>query len=128
MTKLNAKIIEEILKYCLFKQDENKDNKIIVEGIVHAYGFHPGRISEKKEVIKELLLELPIAFMKNGGGGVSFLEACMDKYNNQWTDEHCAIENLFILGIATGQAQWCFPRDLWNALPGGMPYVMITVE
>ena len=32
---------------------------------------------------------------------------------------------LIVLGIATAQARWLMPRDMWPSLPGGMPYFAV---
>jgi hypothetical protein len=37
------------------------------------------------------------------------------------------MEMLFCLGIGMGLAKWLLPKNMWSALPGGMPYVGITL-
>ena len=56
---------------------------------------------------------------------MSFLDACMDKHGNQWTDFHQTMEQLVQLGIAIGEVEYCLPRDLWSALPGGVPFLVV---
>lgn len=29
------------------------------------------------------------------------------------------------LGLATKRVQYCLPRDLWEALPGNVPYFVV---
>lgn len=87
-------------------------------------GFHPERLESHKQEIKNLLMGLPRQFREKEGGGWSFLQACMDKDGNQW-GEHKDVEALVCLGIATGQAKFQLPRDMWKVLPGGMPYFVV---
>lgn len=122
---LTSDNVETIFLTCLY-QDEDKDrsNAIIVEGITMNFGFHPEHIEENKELIYSLLKELPDEFQMDIGGGWTFLNACNDKDGNLW-GEHRNIEQLLALGIAIEKAKYLLPRDLWKALPGGMPYIGI---
>lgn len=125
MIQLTSRRVDELMRACLFQDDETFDGAITVEGIINNYGFHPGRIAEHAGEIGELLAELPDEFQADKGGGWSFLSACDDRHGNQWTGLHLVMERLFCLGIAAGKAEWLLPRKLWQALPGGMPYVKV---
>lgn len=125
MPQLTHDAVMELARACFFKEGEPQDDAIEVEGIVRTYGFRPGRIAESADVIGALLAELPNEFQKSGGGGWSFLNACTDRHGHQWTDLHQTMEMLFCLGIAAGKAKWLLPRDIWESLPGGMPYVAV---
>jgi len=57
---------------------------------------------------------------------MSFLNACQDRNGNQWTDLHQRMEQLFVLGQAAGFVSCLLPRDMWAALPGGMPYYVVS--
>lgn len=57
---------------------------------------------------------------------MSFLSACNDKHGKQWADLHLRMEQLFQLGLAIGKAECVFSRDMWEILPGGMPYYVIN--
>jgi hypothetical protein len=113
---------------CLFKPGEPTDDHVKAEGVVGNVGFHPGRLAAYGEQIGELLNELPDDFKASGGGGMSFLNACMDRHGNQWTGEHRTMEQLFQLGVASGKALCLLPREMWSALPGGMPYFVVVGE
>ena len=121
--KLTAEAVREIALDCVYDEGEDTSDAVVVEGIVRNYGYKPSKLEERKADIAELLAELPPQFQPppDGGGGWSFLNACMDKHGNQW-GEHIDIECLMCLGIATGQAEYNMARDLWDSLPGGMPY------
>jgi len=124
----NATKIHELLKKCLYKDEEltagvPPAGHIRVEGIVRVFAFHPERILAHREEIKALLNEMPDDFHKHKGGGMSFLNLCMDKHGNHWA-EHPTMEGLVCLGIAAGMASYCLHRDGWRMFPGGMPYIM----
>lgn len=128
MSKITAKKVNSIFLKCLFKEEEETANQIQAQGIVTNVGFHPERLRSHKEEIAVLLNELPENFRQSGGGGWSFLQACDDKHGNQWTGLHRDMEQLFLMGLATSQVVCLMPKDMWEALPGGMPYYMITSE
>ena len=130
---LTAEKVEEIFMDCLFRKEEiNKGipikEPIKVEGLVNTFGFHPDRVKKHKEEIKSLLRELPDQFFKNGGGGWSFLNLCNTKDGEQWTGLHQRMEQLVCLGIAIGKVRYNLPRENWNILPGGVPYVSIDMD
>jgi Tat protein secretion system quality control protein TatD with DNase activity len=128
MYLLTAENVETILKDCMYKEGEitidiHKD-MIKVDGIMFSFGFHPSRVEQHKEEIFDMLKQLPKTFMETSGGGHSFLNACMDKDNNQW-GEHDSIDKLICLGLAIKKIKFCLPRDIWPSLPGGMPYFVV---
>lgn len=121
--------IHTILMDCLFRKDEldgtgmPKSDFTRVDGIRQKVGLHPERLKAHKEEIRSLLNEMDPRFHRYTGGGWSFLNLCVDKHGRQW-GEHVNCEELIILGIATKMAQFPLPREAWEVLPGGMPYVV----
>lgn len=119
---------------CLYKSDELEgvegapEGAVIVQGIVHMFGFNPERLENKREQVKTWLAALPHEFRKSGGGGWSFLNACNQANGVQWTGLHQRMEQLFALGIGLELAECQLPRELWPSLPGRMPYYVINVE
>jgi hypothetical protein len=111
----------------LFKDGEDTSHYVKAEGIITDVGFHPGRIEAHQPEIMALLAELPTEFHIECGGGGSFLNACYDKHGNQWTGMHQRMEQLFQLGIGVGAVKCLLPREIWKALPGGMPYYSVWV-
>ena len=95
-----------------------------VEAIRRSFAFDPKTLEEHREEIAGLLAEWPEEFQLEGGGGWTFLDACLDRHGNH-RGEHPAMEMPFALGIAVGLARRVFPRELWDALPGGMPFVQV---
>jgi len=120
--KLNIKNVEQIFMNCL--NNNRSDNEIIINGVAHSFSFNPDKIEKYKDNIYSMLKELPKEFHKETGDGWSFLNACMDKNNNQW-GEHRNIEQLFALGMACEIVKCVMPKELWSALPGGMPYYVV---
>jgi hypothetical protein len=132
---IDAERVVKILRDCLFKEDELADGQtpptaVIVEGILHPFGLHPERLENHRDEVTTMLQSLPKQFhtTENGGdGGWSFLNACQDANDVQWTGLHVTMDALFVLGIGLGLAAWLLPREYWNVLPGGMPYVVVKV-
>lgn len=128
---IDANKVEEVFKDCLFTGNEvGKDGKpkgemIQIEGIVTKYGFHPRRIKKHKNKIIGFLDELPTQFHKYHGDGWSFLNLCNTKDGKQWTGMQLRMEQLICLGMAIGKVKYCLPKEMWSALPGGVPYIMI---
>lgn len=125
--KLTASAVNVIFTDCLFKEGEDTSDRVAVEGVVSNFGFHPARIESHREEIVALLTLLPKEFHEHAGGGYSFLNACMTNNGTQW-GEHVNVEQLLVLGIGIGRAKILLPRDMWSAMPGGMPYFMVTAE
>ena len=134
MSKLNAARLKEIFNELLFTQaeveadpDSVKERAIKVSGIMNNFGLNPDRIEQHREEILAMLRELPDEFMAHGGGGWSFLNACMDRHGNQWADMHQTMELLVVAGIAAGYVKFMFEdRKMWSMFPGGMPYFAVT--
>jgi len=127
MTELTAENVQRIVQACLYNEDDDTSNAVIHEGVVIRMGFHPDRIAEHRDEIEDMLNQLPSEFHKDGKGGMSFLNACMRRDGVQW-GEHRNIEELVLLGLATGMVKYLLPREAWIALPGGMPYFVVSTE
>lgn len=125
MEILNAELVGAVFQDCLLKDSEdNNQDRIEAEGIGKVE-FHSGRLESHRAKIEEMLDELPDEFKRELGGGYSFLAACNNKHGQQWTSFHQRMEQLFLLGIGIGKVKALFPRELWPALSGGMPYYVI---
>lgn len=124
---INPDEVSATIRYCLFKEGEDTKDAKLVQGLVRDFGFHPGRLAEKKPDIDRMLLELPDVFQKSKGGGWSFLQACETRDGVLW-GQHSDMERLLCLGIAVGSAEYLLPRDMWAALPGGVPYFAVLLD
>lgn len=136
---INANRVPEIFLDCLFVDGEVTTfrgasisggavpaDAIPVSGIMGNYMFNPVRVETHRDEITSMLLNLPEPFMKSKGGGWSFLNACQDRNHEQWTGLHQTMDQLFTLGQAIGRVSNLLPREMWSALPGGMPYYMVN--
>jgi len=128
MTK--AERVDAIVRDVLYRDHEIVDGVPIVppistEAVVTTFGFHPDRVAAHRAEIIELLADFPDEFYASKGGGWSFLNFCQTRDGRQWTGEHSTMEALMALGIAVGAVTVLMPREMWSALPGGMPYIAI---
>lgn len=128
--ELTSKNVNDVFMDCLFCDGEIENGVPIggefikAEGVVTKVGFHPGRIKLREEDIVSLLSLLPENFNMSKGGGWSFLQMPSDVNGNQWGEQRNA-DQLLCLGIASGKMKILLPREMWNVLPGGVPYVAI---
>jgi hypothetical protein len=122
--ELTAENVVETLKSCLFEGEPDLAKAVLVEGVVAKFGFDPERLKAREAEIISMLEQLPPQFRAEVGGGYSFLGACQRADGVQW-GEHRTVDELFCLGLAIGRVKLCLPRDMWPALPGGMPYYVV---
>jgi hypothetical protein len=132
MKHLTASNVQEVLRDCLFTDDECRDpavtaNAVFAETVMMKIGFHPERLKAHHQDIADMLSELPHQFRAGVGGGWSFLQACMTEDGTQW-GEHPDVDALLGLGLASKQIEYCMPRDAWGVLPGGMAYFVILAD
>jgi hypothetical protein len=125
-TELNAENVHKTFMDCLFKEGEPTENHIVAQGVMLKVGFHPDRLKEKEQAIAEILSGLSSDFKKSGGGGMTFLNMCNDANGVQWADLHQTMDELVCLGIASKKLSFVMPREMWDMLPGGMPYVVVS--
>lgn len=114
----------ELFESCLFRDSEPIEPRVEVEGCLNRFGFHPERLEAARGEVAEMLALLPDEFQQAKGGGMSFLNACMDRNGNHWA-EHRTIDNLVTLGLGLKLVKYCLPRDMWKILPDGMPYFTV---
>lgn len=126
--QLTAENVHNTLMDCLFKSGEDTTLHKVGEGVMTSVGLHPDRLEAKRTDIENMLSELPEQFMVGVGGGWSFMNACVKKDGNQWADTHQAVDKLVMLGNALGRVQFTMPRELWSALPGGLPYFSVNLQ
>jgi hypothetical protein len=104
------------------------ESLVFVEGVVGNYVFNKKRLESHRDDISSMIEQLPDTFLAGVGGGWSFLNLCVDKDDNQWTGDHRAQECLCVLAIGNDLGKWLLPKELWNALPGGVPYIAFDLE
>jgi hypothetical protein len=127
-----AQRVHDTFLDCLFTDAEVVDGKPTSEPvkaacIMHNFGFHAARLEGHRADVEGFLRQMQPEFFADTGGGWSFLQLCQTRDGRQWA-EHPTMEELCGLGIALGLVRWCAPRELWPALPGGMPYLVIELS
>jgi len=129
-SRLTPERVRAVGRACCYRNEElgpdhtDPEGAVIVEGLTATFGFHPERVAAHREEIAALLAELPDAFRE----GWSFLNMSTDRHGQLWTGAHVYCELLLVLGMAAGLAKYSLPREMWDALPGGMPYVQTMPE
>ena len=118
--ELSTENVKIIFEKCV----DDSDSGVVFSGPVHEYMLSEEKLKEEEDNIYSMLKQLPDEFMRNSGGGMSFLNACVRKDGVQW-GEHYVIEMLLILGFGIKKAAYCLPKEMWSALPGGMPYFVV---
>lgn len=123
---ISSEEVTEIFKDCLYRDEELIDGKpliepIIIQGIRSMYGLHPERIKYYSSKIEEFMNVMPNEFKQ----GWSFLNLCKTKDGDLWTGLHSVCEELMVLAIASGKMVYCCEKDMWDVLPGKVPYVKI---
>jgi hypothetical protein len=132
---LTSQNVNAIIVDCLYRSEELQGLKdgaapegaILVPGITHDFGFHPERLQAHKDEVLSFIEQLPVNFLREPGGGWSFLNLCMTKDDEQW-GEHLDCEALYVLAAGLKLAGFCLPKKMWEILPGGMPYVWFSKE
>lgn len=125
MNRLNPQAVTDLYRECLAAKDEAGTD---IEALVGTYRMNPDRIESNRQAINDMLAELPADFHMATGGGQSFLYMCNDRSGQQWTGEHQVMEQLYVLGKAAELATMPLGREMWDALPGGVPYITIWPE
>jgi hypothetical protein len=131
MDNIDPEQINKLFLDCLFRDEEvtegtMPENAVLIDGVLGKFGLHRERLLSHRAFVNECLKLLPNEFREIGGW--SFLNACVQQDGEQWTGLHQRMDQLIVLGIGLGLAKWTFPRDLWSALPAGMPYFQVMPE
>jgi len=135
--KLTAENVHATIKACLPKSVTDKqrealqegkeiDGIIPVKGVVGGFAFIKTKLEAKREDVRSMLADLPDDFHEDKGGGMSFLNACMTRDGEHW-GEQPTVSELLCLGMGLGIAKILMPREMWDVLPGGVPYFSVKV-
>jgi len=125
--QLTAKNVDEVFLDCLWG-DEHENTSAeemvrkskLVHGVTTHVGFNPAQLEKRKADIASMLGQLPEKFTK----GWSFLNGCMTENGIHW-GEQLNVDQLFMLGTGIDRVTCPLPREVWSALPGGVPYYQV---
>ncbi len=79
-------------------------------------------VAEQRKAERERIVAGIAAKTEPAARPQSYVDDCRGE---QWTGLHPTVDMLFTLGLAAGRVVCLMPRELWDALPGGMPYYMV---
>lgn len=116
-----SELISKSFMECLFKEEEDTSDCVKVEGVTGNFALHLQRLEEQREIVTALLAELPAEFKK----GYTFLNICTNKNGVLWTGEHRICEQLIVMAIGLKLMDYCMPRQMWDILPDGVPYIIV---
>src|SRR6478735_6010944 len=116
--KLSAANVEHIFKRCLLNDDEKNLEHIYEHGVKIEVYFKTSELKKYRQRITEMISQLPETFLQHKGGGWSFLNLCLNKDGQQWTDSHEVCDMLVCLGLAIDKIAFCLHRDMWSIFPG----------
>lgn len=127
--ELTAANVHTIMMDSLYTNEEADaehlpPDTVIVEGIVHRFGFHPERLARHREDVRSILREVHPTFISEGW---SFLNLTRRADGELWGEQVDA-EALMALGLALGLIIMQVPQRLWGILPGGVPYIRVTLD
>jgi hypothetical protein len=141
MTHIDPNRVYEILLDCLFEEGEPTEPYVEVKAIQMTYRFHPERLESHRAEVSAMLDLLPLPFRsieEGGGGGWSFLNACVERDPSKpdtpfeampiWTGFHVRVDELLSLGQGLDLVECQLPRKMWSAMPGGMPYYVVALN
>jgi hypothetical protein len=119
--------VHSVFLTCQLKTGEDLSGSIPVRGIIHdrVVRFNASRIEENRQVIHNLLSQLPDQFKSSGGGGDSFEETHINRHGNTWARIPIIREQLVQLGLATGEVELLDDHYSWSRLPGGVPRLVV---
>jgi hypothetical protein len=103
----------------------------IVHGVVSSFSFNSERLETQRPLAEEIVKQLPLMFRpshEGGGGGWTFLNLVQDKDGNLWTGFQRTADELLCLLLGLGMAKILLPREMWPMLPGGVPYICLSVN
>lgn len=125
-----AQTVHDTFLSCLFSDGEDTSNAIIADSIIGKFGFHPERLEASRQLIIDVIRQMPEVFhpeKKGGGGGYSFLGLCYTKDNIHWA-EHPTMNEFISLAFALNLGKFLMSREYWSFFPGGMPYLILDDE
>lgn len=122
--ELLAENVESVFKDCLLDEGYTLDTKVIpVLTVVGKFGFNPDKIDKHSEDICSMISELNSNFDESNQGCTFMQLPFKGQDNQQWAEQRTA-GLLLALGIASGWMAYTIEDPyMWQALPGGVPYV-----
>ena len=122
--QLTAKNVEKVFLDCFLKEGYTYETKVIpVNSVTGNFGFDPDKIEKYSEDIHDMISQLHPSFDEKNQG-YTFMNLPFKGENNEQWGGQIDGDHLMALGLASGWMKLTIEeRYLWQALPGGVPYV-----
>ncbi len=127
---LTAERVRDLYARCFRPESEyhpTRATRTQIEGWLMRHTFSVPQLAKSREEIIRLLLAIHRGFRSDEGQGGSVGMLTMRDDNVMWTGDMSDIEKLLSLGMAVGLVTFCVPREKWDRLPNGLPYVRIEI-
>ena len=129
--KLTAEHVKEIFFDCFLPEKYTDDTKVIpVKAVTGNFGFDPEKIEKHAVDIQQMISQLSSNFDEVNGGYTFMNLPFKGKNIEQWSENNeqwggqIDGDRLMALGLASGWMKFTIEdKYLWQALPGGVPYV-----
>jgi len=118
LRELTARNVFKVFCQCLTNPPQGDE----IEGILIRFRINRAKAEEFRDVIVGWIHQLPTAFLKSGGGW-TLMYLVLRADGAQW-GEQADSERLYVLAATLGLARFVFPREMYDRLPGGVPYVV----
>lgn len=116
--------INEIYEKCQ-KNASSRSDEAVESGFAGTVYLNQDDLEHHKHEIACILMNQDPKFFKHGeAGGCTFLNLPFNAQGVQWCEQFTAAQ-LCILGIGLGLVEYLMPPEMWDALPGGVPYLAI---
>lgn len=122
--QLTAKNVEKVFLDCFLKEGYTDETKVIpVNSVTGNFGFDPDKIEKYSEDIHDMISQLHPNFDEKNQGYTFMNLPFKGENNEQWGEQRNG-DQLMALGLASGWMKLTLEdKDIWAALPGGVPYV-----
>lgn len=123
---LSVDNVQRILLACCFKEQEQSLGYVCVFSALSTFKFHPKRLDENRSNIRAMLAQFPPPFMNPPGW--NYHHAIYRADGTRWARHHETVDGICALGIGVGAVTFApDQREHWSSLPGGLPYIIVTL-
>jgi hypothetical protein len=120
-----ATLLQRILRPAM--RDEEGPRAPLIDGVMHSMHLDLDELEPHRAQIQTMINRLDDTFHQHIGGGWSFLNLCHLKDGTLWGQQMDA-EALVLVSVALGMCAYNLPREVWESLPGGVPYVVFNTQ
>ncbi len=126
MALIDSVSVHNLFVSCL--TDDKDETAVIAEMLACKVYMSKDKVEAAREQITKDLLNLHPNFIRATGGGWTFINACLDRNGDLWTNCHRDMDELVTMGVMIGKVIMLFPRNHWDSLPGGVPYFVVAAD